>query len=392
MNHIRNLNSKTMEKKVASKISNRVKILSISLDNSVLNKKSALAKRTIEYGNLAGKYTVIALSKESKKIILSEQVSAIGIGARNRIFVLFKIYKIAKRLLSRNNYNIITVQDQYYLALLGWLLAKKFSIGLEIQVHGFEKFYGLRKLIAKFILPRANAIRVVSQRLRKRLLDEFGVKENKIIAAPIYVDTGNLSRCILGEICNLEKEKSDKFVFLTVGRLVSVKNIEMQIKAIANVVKKLKVKSKKLELWIIGEGKEKKKLRDLCYALRVMRYAKFLGWQDDLGKFYRQADVFLLTSNYEGWGMAVIEAASYGLPIIMTDVGCAGEVIKDGESGIVIPAGDQKKLEEAMIKLIKDSELRKELGENAKQAVLKLPNKKETLALYKKLWQKAMVK
>ena len=388
MNPIRNLNSKTMEKKVASKISNRVKILSISLDNSVLNKKSALAKRTVEYGNLAEKYTVIALSKESKKIILSEQVSAIGVGAHNRIFALFKIYKIAKRLLYRSKHDIITVQDQYYLALLGWLLAKKFSVGLEIQVHGFEKYYGLRKLIAKFILPRANAIRVVSQRLRKRLLDEFGVKENKIIVVPIYTRIKNY------ELRIKNQKKDGKFVFLTVGRLVPVKNIEMQIKAMAKIVGTQNFVSadQKIELWIIGEGKEKEKLKDLCYALGVTRYAKFLGWQDDLEKFYRQADVFLLTSNSEGWGMAVIEAASYGLPIIMTDVGCAREVIKDGESGIVLPIGDQKKLEEAMIKLIKNSELRETLRKNAQQEVLKLPDKEETMALYKKSWGKALIK
>jgi len=70
----------------------------------------------------------------------------------------------------------------------------------------------------------------------------------------------------------------------------------------------------------------------------------------------------------------------------MTDVGLAGEVIKDDESGIVIPVGDQKALENAMIKLIKDRDLRKKLGEGAREAIKKLPTKEETLALYKKSW------
>ncbi|MCK4554486.1 glycosyltransferase family 4 protein [Candidatus Parcubacteria bacterium] len=400
MNSIRNLNSKIVEEKVASKISNGVKILSISLDNSVLNKKSVLAKRTIEYGNLAEKYTVIALSKESKKIILSEQVSAIGVGAHDRIFALFKIYKIAKRLLYRNKYDIITVQDQYYLALLSWLLAKKFSIGLEIQVHGFEKYYGLRKLIAKFVIQRADTIRTVSQRLKKQLVDGFGIKEDKITVVPIYVDADDMDKMRLPR---RSAPRNDKFVFLTVGRLVPVKNIEMQIRAMASVVKKLKsekFKVRDVKLWIIGEGNEKGNLKLEITRLSLARQGnlgldknvKFFGWQDDLEKFYRQADAFLLTSNSEGWGMAVIEAASYGLPIIMTDVGCAGEVIKDGESGIVVPAGDQKKLEEAMIKLIKNSELRETLRKNAQQEVLRLPNKEETMALYKKSWEKALIK
>ncbi|MEA3463993.1 MAG: glycosyltransferase family 4 protein, partial [Patescibacteria group bacterium] len=339
---------------------------------------------------------------------LSEKALAVGVGTGNKIVALFKIYKTAKKLLKKEKlvlenhqgYDIITVQDQYYLALIGFLLSKKFKLGLEIQVHGFEKYCGLRKLIAKFVIPKANAVRTVSQRLKRRLISEFGVEEEKITAVPIYTRIKNYE-------LRIKNQKNDgKFIFLTVGRLVEVKNIAMQIKALANAVgtQNFVSANKKIELWIVGEGKEKEKLKDLCYALRVMRYTKFLGWQDDLEKFYRQADVFLLTSNYEGWGMAVIEAASFGLPIIMTDAGCAGEVIKGFEhattngvhandynnvSGIVIPAGDQKKLENAMLKLIEDNELRKRLGENARQAVLKLPSKENILGLYKKSWEMA---
>ncbi len=349
-----------------------MKILSLGLDNSVLNKNSSLAKRVVEYGELAGKYTVLVPSSENKEIVLSEKAKVFGAKASNKALGLINIYYLAKKLLVKENYNIITVQDQYYLALIGWLLAKKLKIGLEIQVHGFEKYHGLRRLIAKYVLPRANTVRAVSQRLKKRLISEFGVQEERIMVVPIYVEriTHNVERITRND---------SKFIFLTVGRLVSVKNIKMQIKALANIVRRYP----NIELWIAGEGKEKEKLR-------VTRNIKLLGWQNDLEKFYRQADAFLLTSNYEGWGMAVIEAASFGLPIIMTDVGCAGEVIKDGESGIVISVGNQKKLEEAMLRLIEDNELRKKLGENARLAVMELSNKEQTLELYKKSWGKAV--
>ena len=124
--------------------------------------------------------------------------------------------------------------------------------------------------------------------------------------------------------------------------------------------------------------------------LKLENNVKLLGWQNNPDKFYSQADAFLLTSNYEGWGMAVVEAANYGLPIIMTDVGCAGEFIKDGESGIVIPVNDQAKLEEAMLRIINDDNLRKELIEGAFSAIKNLPNKEETMALYKQSWEKAI--
>ena len=374
-----------------------MKILSFGLDKSILNKNSPLAKRTVEYGNLVKKYTVIVPSKEYKEIVLSEQANAIGAGVgNNKIIALFKIYNRAKDLLikeklvleNHRGYDIITVQDQYYLALVSLLLARKFKLGFEIQVHGFEKYYGLRKLIAKFVIPRANVIRTVSQRLKKRLVKEFGVRGDRITVVPIFVDIEQGVRHPIG--C---RTPSDKFIFFTVGRLVPVKNIEMQIKALAKIVGTQNFVSadQKIELWIVGEGEEKEKLKDLCCELRVTSYVKFLGWQDDLEKFYSQADVFLLTSNHEGWGMAIIEAASCGLPIIMTDVGCAGEVIKNGESGIVISVSRQEELENAMIRLIKNEELRKKFGNNAQQVVMNLPTKEETLKLYKQSWGEAFI-
>jgi len=128
----------------------------------------------------------------------------------------------------------------------------------------------------------------------------------------------------------------------------------------------------------------------LSCELGITRYVKFLGWREDLDNYFNQADAFVLTSNFEGWGLAVIEAAGCGLPIIMTDVGCAGEVIKNSESGIVITAGDKHKLIEAMFKIIEDENLRKKLGANAKLAASRLPSEEQILELYKKSWEIAV--
>ena len=361
-----------------------MKILNLSLDNSALDKNSKLAERVLEYGGLVAKYLIIVPNKINCEVRLSEKVKVHGAKSTNKIFGLINIFNLAKKLIKQKKIDIITVQDQYYLALIGWLLAKKFNIGLEIQIHGFEKYYGLRKLIAKFVISKADAVRSVSQRLKKRLVDEFGVEENKITVVPIYSDV----RCQMSDF-GYNKAK-DKFVFLTVGRLVPVKNIKMQIEAMAKIVgtQNFVSANKKVELWVVGDGSEMRNLKFEIRNLGLDKNVKLLGWQDNPDQFYRQADAFLLTSHSEGWGMAVIEAGSYGLPIIMTDVGCAREVIKDGESGIIIPVGHQSKLEESMVKLIQGEDLRSGLGENARQAVSKLPNREQILELYKESWVK----
>jgi len=404
-----------------------MKVLSLGLDNSILNKSSALAQRAIEYGNLVEKYTVIVPNQKNEKTELSEKVypvrnsngalnpvieqrsivsngvKAYGLSGGNKLSQFIRIYNLAKKLLREEKYDVITVQDQYYLALIGLALSKKFKTGLEIQVHGFEKYYGLRKLIAKYVLPRANAVRCVSQRLKKQLINEFGVKEEKITTVPIFVDTtlslrgatrrGNL---ILGN-----------FIFLTVGRLVPIKNIGLQIEAMAEIIKKYP----QTELWIVGDGSEREKLKmqidhfdeaiarqknfrpsgDHPQGGKLDDNVRLLGQKtkEELDEIYSQADVFVLTSNSEGWGMAVIEAASFDLPIIMTDVGCAGEVIKNEESGLIIPIGDRQSLVRAMEILLRDESLRQRIGDGARQAAAALPSKQEILNLYLASWQKA---
>ena len=357
-----------------------MRILILGLDNSILDKESRLAKRAVEYGELVEKYIVVVPAKKNEVVKLSDNVLAYGIESKSKIKGLIGIYFLGSKLIKKENFDIISAQDQYYLGFVALKLARKFRLGLEIQVHGFEKFRGLRKLIAKYILPKANAVRVVSKRLKKKLIGEFNIKEEVITVVSIHLElqTSNNELPI--------KDIKDKFIFLTVGRLVAVKNIDMQIRAMKEVVKKYP----RSELWIVGEGKERSN-----YELQIINYKlqnniKLLGWHENLEKFFLESDIFMLTSDSEGWGLVIIMAANYGLPIIMTDVGCAGEVIKNRESGIVISVGNQRKLEEAMIELIEDKELRGALGENASFAVKKLLSKKEVMELYKKSWQKVI--
>lgn len=349
-----------------------MRILTLGIDKTALDKDSKLSQRIKEYERLVEKYTVIVPE------------------AKYKVVGLFDIFLKAGKELKKEKYDLISVQDQYYLALLGWLLAKKFRIGLELQIHGFEKYRGLRKLVAKFVIPRANAVRAVSQRLKKQLVEEFSVREEKITMVPIYMDINTKHEARPARRQGRNSKQSDNFVFLTVGRLVPVKNIRMQIEAMDCVTRNTK-RETRVELWIVGDGLEKSNLKSQISNLHLENNVKMFGYQDDVSKFYKQADAFLLTSDYEGWGMAVIEAASHGLPIIMTDVGCAGEVIKNGENGIIIPVGNKEKLVEAMLKLPGNADLREIFSYAVQEEIKKLPNKEQIFDLYKQSWQKAQL-
>lgn len=356
-----------------------MKIINFSIDQAIFNPDSAVAKRLVGYGNLAEKYIVVAPAEESKKVELSDKVQVYGLAGGAKIFKLFAISRFVGNLLQNEKYDLITVQDQYYLALLGWWLAKKYKLALEIQVHGIEKYSPWRKLISNFVLPRADVVRTVSNRLRQRLINASRVNSEKIVVVPVYVAGRKNTE-------DKNYEPKDKVVLLTVARLVPVKNIAMQLQALADLFKE----NLPAELWIVGDGPEKNNLADKCKELGIAQQVKFWGWQNDTEKFYNQADIFLLTSDSEGWPLVIVEAAQYGLPVIMTDVGSAGELIVDNISGLVIPVDDAVALTAAIKKLTADQSLRQKLGVAAQQKANQLLSWSDTLDLYKKSWEQAV--
>lgn len=337
-----------------------MKILNIGLDQKALAANSATAQRIATYRQAVEKYELVVIDRSLFKPL-----------------ALSKALWVAAKVLKQEKFDVLTVQDPYFVGAAGVLLTKIFRVGLEIQVHGFEKFNFFRRLVAGFVLWQADAIRTVSSRLKKEITEEFRVPERKITVAHVFVKALTLP---------FKKETTaDKpFVFLSVGRLVPIKNFEMQIKAFSQLSS-----NDRVELWIAGEGPEKTRLKKLAESLELGDKIKFLGWVEQVGGFYNQADAFLLTSFAEGWPLVVAEASAAGLPIIMTDVGSAGEFIKNGENGLVVPVNDVETLKVAMEKIFNNSELRNKLGEAARQASLDLPNQEEIIALYKKSWQLA---
>ncbi|MFA6416510.1 MAG: glycosyltransferase family 4 protein [Candidatus Paceibacterota bacterium] len=355
-----------------------MRIFNFSLDQSLFNSQSIAARRVADYGQMAERYLLLVPNRHDVRHELGAGVEVIGVGGWSKEIVWWRAWIKAGKILANNQFDLISVQDIYFLALIAWRVAKKYQLPLEIQVHGFERFGGVREKIARFLLPRADGVRVVSQRLKQTLIEDFKVNPNKISVVPIFSEFN----------CGLSKELIEKpegcFVFLTAARLVKVKRIETQLDALVEI----KQKHPNARLWIVGDGPERRHLEWLVATLDLQTEVKFWGRYDDLSPFYRSADAFVLSSESEGWGITVIEAGTCGLPVVMTDVGCAGEIVVNNESGLVVPVGDRGALTGAMRLLLEDKNLRQSLSENLKNAVAKMPTKAETMELYKQGWEK----
>ncbi len=359
-----------------------MKIFNFSLDQSLFNPQSIVARRLADYGQVAERYLLLVPNRHDVHHNLGPGVEVVGVGGWSKEIIWWRTWVKAGHILAHNQFDVISVQDIYFLALIAWRVAKKYQLPLEIQVHGFERFDGVRKMIAQFLLPRADGVRVVSQRLKQSLIKDFKVAPEKISVVPIFSEF----KCLLpSEEHGRQIERPvGSFIFLTVARLVKVKRIEDQLDSLAEI----KQTHPNVCLWIVGDGPERQHLERLVANLDLQPEVKFWGRHDDLSAFYRSADAFVLSSESEGWGITVIEAGTCGLPVVMTDVGCAGEIVINNESGLVVPVGDRAALAGAMRLMLEDGDLRQRLASGLKTAVAKMPTKGEVMKLYKEGWQR----
>ena len=156
----------------------------------------------------------------------------------------------------------------------------------------------------------------------------------------------------------LRTAKEKKIV--TAGRLMPQKNQKMMIRAFAEVLKK----HPEYELVIYGDGPSESQLKELAIQLGISSSVEFPGNVKDLHDKIKSADIFVLSSDYEGMPNALIEEMCLGLPVISTKVSGATDLIRDHENGILIDF-DQESLEKAMCELLNDSELKYKLSTGA---------------------------
>jgi glycosyltransferase involved in cell wall biosynthesis len=151
------------------------------------------------------------------------------------------------------------------------------------------------------------------------------------------------------------------------GRIVERKGIDVLINAFAQAGNLLQSSS---TLIIIGTGFDEDKLRNLASKLGITNNVRFLGHSREVVKYYQASDIFVLPSYAEGMPNSLLEAMACGLPVIASRIGGVVDVVEDGKSGILVEPGDVSGLASAMVRLLKDAELRQRLGAEARKRIV----------------------
>lgn len=360
-----------------------MKILMLSRDPEIFREHSEVRQRMIEYGSVFEELHVVVVTKQRAN---NKEQIAKNVWVYPATFI--SAFRVAASVIHASRFvlhNFSTAQDPFELGLIASRLKKKFGIPLQLQVHTdfLSPYFGreslknrARVMLAKRLLPKADSIRVVSERIKKSLVvSGYALVANKISVLPIFVDTAKIKKAPVVE--SLHQKYPGRFIILMASRLTREKHILLALEAM-RVLKNESFAVRPM-LVIVGDGPEQRKLKVESEKLKVLDSVVLEPRREELVSYYKTADLFLLTSNYEGYGRTVVEAAAAGLPVLMTNIGCADEVIREGVNGFIVPVGDKRALAEKLCVIFKNPKLLEPLR---RAPPPDLPSKKEYLTKY----------
>ncbi len=307
-------------------------VLAIGSDRSILHPKSASAERQIAYGAHFDSLNIIIFSLRRHALsmrVLSVGVHAYPTASRLRLFygidALLKAFHIEKP-------DVVSAQDPFEAGLVSWCIARMRGSALHVQVHtdvcapsfrASSILNALRYRVARFVLQRADHIRVVSSHIQEDVYRDMKPRA-QISVLPIFTDIAKFKNAYPGELAHRFRNFGKKI--LVVARLEKEKNVMLALGSFAHVAKATPRPESVNDacLIIVGDGAERRALENRAKELGVKESVFFEGTQDAL-PYYALADLVVVPSLFEGYGLVIVEALAAGKPVLSTDVGIARE-------------------------------------------------------------------
>jgi len=271
--------------------------------------------------------------------------------------VLVSMFKLAQ-LIREKNIDIIHAQTRVT-QVLGRLLQINTGTPFISTCHGFFKHRFSRRLFPCW----GDKVIAISQPVKEHLIKDFAVSREQIRVVHNGIDVKRFK-----ESSSLDKLKSkialgleDGPVVGIIARLSDVKGHSFLIRAMKGVSEKLP----KAQLLIVGCGKMFDQLQDLVGSLQIKDKVKFVPSVASTPEALAAMDLFVMPSLAEGLGLGLMEAMAAGLCVVGTSVGGIKDLIRDGQTGVLVPPKDTAQLERVMLELLQDKQNRDRLGRAA---------------------------
>jgi glycogen(starch) synthase len=234
-----------------------------------------------------------------------------------------------------------------------------------VEVHPQSYIHG----VERWIVNRSDRVIACSYYMREQIADIFAVEEDRVTVIPNGIDPEELQPHDGSLLKRLRSEFADpdQRLVLLVGRLVYEKGFQIALEAMPALIERVP----DIRFLVAGSGTHEPELRRQAAGLGLGEHGTFLGWigDDVLHSLYRIADVCVVPSIYEPFGLVALEAMASGCPCIVADTGGLREVVPDEEVGLRFRAGDPDDLVEVTARVLSDASLGGRLVAEAHQHV-----------------------
>jgi N-acetyl-alpha-D-glucosaminyl L-malate synthase BshA len=236
--------------------------------------------------------------------------------------------------------------------------------------------------ITRFGIERSQGVTAVSEFLRRMTVEEFEVK-SPIEAIPNFVDLSlyapRAHRDRSAVVAPGDKVLLHVSNFRPVKRVLDVVRIFERVQAEVPSV-----------LLMAGEGPERASAQALARRLGLQERVRFMGRQDHIEDILSMADVFLLPSELESFGLSALEAMASGVPVVGSDAGGLPEVVKHTETGFLLPVGDVEGMAARTLEILKDEEHQRCLGQAGRRRAAALFSADRIVTQYEKYYEKVL--
>ncbi|MCU7548408.1 N-acetyl-alpha-D-glucosaminyl L-malate synthase BshA [Chitinophagaceae bacterium LB-8] len=253
--------------------------------------------------------------------------------------------------------------------------------GTDITLVGKDKTYAP---VVAFSINQSDAITAVSKNLCDETYSTFNIKK-PIEVIHNFVDVDRFNRKPLDAFRKVIAPNGER-ILLHASNFRKIKRVQDVVKIFNEVNKQVPSK-----LLLVGDGPERPTAEDLSRCLGIYESISFVGKQEQMEDILAIGDLFLLTSEYESFGLAALEAMAAGVPVVSTNAGGLPEVIVEGVTGYMGDVGDVKTMSEQAISILQNDEILQQFKEAAAQHAKKF-DIHNIVPLYEELYERFLEK
>jgi len=266
--------------------------------------------------------------------------------------------------------------------VLGYFLSRSLDKPHIFTCHGFFKPRSLRRIFGCW----GQKVIAISQQVKEHLVIDFKLDENKISVIHNGIDTKNFGDSSGRASLRQKLGVSEGFLVGIIARLSLVKGHTYLIQAMQKVARDFP----NTKLLIIGQGKTEDALIKKAQVLGLSNSIVFIPEAKNTKDFLAAMDIFVMPSLQEGLGLALMEAMAQGIAVVGSAVGGIKTLIQDKVTGLLVAPADAPALAQAIITLLKDHELRRKLGAQAKEFIIANFSKEEMINNTEEIYQQAL--